>query len=94
MRFAAAGVVAVLSALALAAFAGAKGSVGAPAVTILGAAPGSFSAVVNWKVDRLARVVIEYGTAGEEQVWSKPTTGAAGSTRLRRSSREPTIASA
>jgi hypothetical protein len=82
MRFAAAGVVAVLSALALAAFAGAKGSVGTPAVTILGAAPGSFSAVVSWKVDRLARVVIEYGTAGEEQVWSKPTTGAAGSTRL------------
>ncbi len=73
------------AALSLVGVAGGGRSAAAPTVVINGADVGSFSVIVRWTVDRPARVVIEYGTGGETQIWSKEKTllrAGSGSTRL------------
>jgi hypothetical protein len=71
--------------LAGASAAGADRSATTPRVTIEGASVGPFSALVRFTVDRAARVVVEYGTGVDTQVWTKAVSvrpGTRGSLRL------------
>lgn len=54
----------------------------APVVAVSGVAPGSFSAVVSWTVDRPATVRIAYGSGDDLAVWTRAASGTSGSTRL------------
>jgi hypothetical protein len=84
------GVAVVAAGLAFAGASRTAPSVDPPRIVIEGADVGAFSAVVRWQVDRAARVVIEYGTGGVTQVWSKETRlSAAGSGSTRLSTLEP-----
>ncbi|MDH4178682.1 MAG: hypothetical protein OEV72_14005 [Thermoleophilia bacterium] len=59
-------------------------------MTVDGAAAGPFSALVRFTVDQPARVVIEYGTGPDTQVWTKQVTVGAGvGTELRLTALEP-----
>ncbi|MFN0153449.1 MAG: hypothetical protein ACKVUT_03640 [Gaiella sp.] len=58
--------------------------VSAPVVAVTSVAPGSFSAVVSWTIDRTATVRIAYGTGEDADlaVWTRATSGTSGSIRL------------
>jgi hypothetical protein len=91
MRIVAVAVAVAASALAVVGAASGRERAPLPQVTIDGASAGAFSALVRWRVDRAARVVIEYGVQGtDRQVWSKQTVlRAAGSGTTRLSTLEP-----